>query len=101
LIPTNTLERYALDRADQRVDAVREAVTLTRAIRDKSKIEEFLREVAAKIGLDLEQVRAKSRRAKERASARPNQALPTASGGGTVSNFGAPEFNDEREVIKA
>src|SRR4029079_6833126 len=66
-----------------------------------SKIEEFLREVAAKVGLDLEQVRAEFRRAKEPASARPNQALPTAGGGGTVSNFGAPEFNDEREVLKA
>ena len=53
----NTLERYDLDRADQRVDAVREAVTLTRAIRDKSKVEEFLREVATKVGLDIDQVR--------------------------------------------
>jgi DNA primase len=95
----NTLERYDLDRADQRVDAVREAVTLTRAIRDKSKIEEFLREVAAKVGLDIEQVRAEFRRAKEPAPVRPNQAVPTA--GGTASNFGAPEFNDEREVLKA
>jgi DNA primase len=97
----NTLERYDLDRADQRVDAVREAVTLTRAIRDKSKIEEFLREVAAKVGLDLEQVRAEFRRAKEPASARTNQAVPTEGSGGRVSNFGAPEFNDEREVLKA
>ena len=97
----NTLERYDLDRADQRVDAVREAVTLTRAIRDKSKVEEFLREVAAKVGLDIEQVRAEFRRAKEPASARPNQAVPTAGDGGTVSNFGAPEFADEREVLKA
>jgi DNA primase len=97
----NTLERYDLDRADQRVDAVREAVTLTGAIRDKSKVEEFLREVAAKVGLDIEQVRAEFRRAKEPTSARPNQPAPTGGGGGAVSNFGAPEFNDEREVLKA
>ena len=100
----NTLERYDLDRADQRVDAVREAVTLTRAIRDKSKVEEFLREVATKVGLDIEQVRAEFGRAKEPKTARPNQTAPAAGGGGgggETANFGAPEFNDEREVLKA
>ena len=97
----NTLERYDLDRADQRVDAVREAVTLTRAIRDKSKIEEFLREVATKVGLDMEQVRGEYRRAKEPASTRPSQGAPAAAGGGAITNFGAAEFNDEREVLKA
>ncbi|HJR88539.1 MAG TPA: DNA primase [Aeromicrobium sp.] len=98
----NTLERYDLDRADQRVDAVREAVTLTRAIRDKSKVEEFLREVATKVGLDIEQVRGEFRRAKAPAAARPNQVAPTpASGDSSIANFGAVEFNDEREVLKA
>jgi DNA primase len=97
----NTLEQYDLDRADQRVDAVREAVTLTRAIRDKSKVEEFLREVAAKVGLDIEQVRAEFRRAKEPASARPTQAVQATDGGSAVASFGAQEFSDEREVLKA
>jgi len=99
----NTLERYDLDRADQRVDAVREAVTLTRAIRDKSKVEEFLREVATKVGLDIEQVRAEFRRAKAPTTARPNQAAaaPDTGEGGAIANFGAAEFSDEREVLKA
>jgi DNA primase len=97
----NTLKRYDLDRADQRVDAVREAVTLTRAIRDKSKVEEFLREVAAKVGLDIEQVRAEFRRAKEPAGARPNQAVQATEGGSAAASFGAQEFSDEREVLKA
>ncbi|HKY58628.1 MAG TPA: DNA primase [Aeromicrobium sp.] len=97
----NTLERYDLDRADQRIDAVREAVTLTRAIRDKSKVEEFLREVATKVGLDIEQVRGEHRRAKEPAAARPSQAAPAANGASAVANFGAAEFSDEREVLKA
>ena len=39
----NMLTRYDLERGDQRVDAVREAVTLATAIRDKSKIDELLR----------------------------------------------------------
>lgn len=100
----NTLERYDLDRADQRIDAVREAVTLTRAIRDKSKIEEFLREVATKVGLDLEQVRAEFRRAKapsQQAPTRPDQAPEQAAPSAAAANFGAPEFLDEREVLKA
>jgi len=97
----NTLERYDLDRSDQRIDAVREAVTLTRAIRDKSKVEEFLREVATKVGLDLEQVREEFRRAKEPAAARPNQAAPAGGGGASVANFGSPELSDEREALKA
>jgi DNA primase len=97
----NTLERYDLDRSDQRVDAVREALTLTRAIRDKSKIEEFLREVATKVGLDLEQVRDEHRRAKQPAASRPNEETQPTPGSSAAANFGAPEFSDEREVLKA
>jgi len=97
----NMLERYDLDRSDQRIDAVREALTLTRAIRDKSKIEEFLREVSTKIGLDLDDVRAEFRRAKEPSAPRPNQATPAPGGETAAANFGASEFKDEREVLKA
>ena len=97
----NTLERYDLDRSDQRVDAVREALTLTRAIRDKSKIEEFLREVATKVGLDLEQVRDEHRRAKQPAATRPAEETQPTPGSSAAANFGAPEFSDEREVLKA
>ena len=97
----NTLERYDLDRSDQRVDAVREALTLTRAIRDTSKIEEFLREVATKVGLDLEQVRDEHRRAKQPAVSRPTEETQPTPGSSAAANFGAPEFSDEREVLKA
>ena len=75
----NTLERYDLDRSDQRVDAVREAVTLTRAIRDKSKIEEFLREVATKVGLDIDQVRG-GVSSREGTRLRPSESSRTGSG---------------------
>ena len=60
----NTLARYDLDRGDQRVDAVRESVGLATAIRDKSKVEEFFREIATKVGVDIDQVRTEHRRHK-------------------------------------
>lgn len=96
----NTLANFDLDRGDQRVDAVREAVRLTKAIRDKSKIEEFLREIATKVGLEPDQVRAEYRRAKDstKGSVASEAVAPTPS---AVSNFGAPEFADERETLKA
>jgi DNA primase len=98
----NMLGKFDLDRGDQRVDAVREVVGLTSAIRDKSKVEEFLREVSAKVGLELEQVRAEYRRIKEPAKAAQAPAPgPGPEVASAVANFGAPEFADERETIKA
>ncbi|RYJ05789.1 MAG: DNA primase, partial [Actinomycetales bacterium] len=60
----NTLTKYDLDRGDQRIDAVRESVGLASAIRDKSKTEEFLREIATRVGVDVDQVREEHRRHK-------------------------------------
>jgi DNA primase len=102
----NTLTRYDLDRGDQRVDAVREAMSLTKAIRDKSKVEEFLREVATKVGLDLDQVRTEYRRFKEpaRTAQAPSPSVPAAPASGpssALANFGGPAFADERETLKA
>jgi DNA primase len=98
----NTLERYDLDRADQRIDAVREAVTLTRSIRDKAKIEEFFREVATKVGLEVEQVRGEFRRLKDAGSSRPApQPVQDGAAPSAMANFGGPEFVAEREVLKA
>jgi DNA primase len=109
----NTLSRFDLDRADQRVDAVREAVGLVTAIRDKSKVEEFFREIATKVGVDVDQVRAENRRRKAPAqpkapaqstavpapsvpSSPPEEATPE-----PQVSFGAPQFADEREALKA
>jgi DNA primase len=59
----NVLERYDLDRADGRVDAMREASRLVASIRDRSKVEAFARELAGMVGLDVEEVRAEVRNA--------------------------------------
>ena len=102
----NMLARYDLDRADQRVDAIREAVGLVTAIRDTSKVEGFLREIATRVGADVDQVRTEHRRSPAARGVRPGSAgepvapaTPPAQSA-TVS-FGAPQFADEREALKA
>ncbi|KQV76143.1 DNA primase [Aeromicrobium sp. Root344] len=102
----NMLGKYDLDRGDQRVDAVREAVSLASAIRDKSKVDELLREIAGRVGTDIEQVRAEHRRRTSAGPAKVAQpvtgepAAPAESPSQAVS-FGAPQFSDEREALKA
>ena len=103
----NLLERYDLDRADQRIDAVREAVGLTSAIRDRSKVEEFLREIASRVGVEVDVVRTELRRHKPAAAKAPNPAHgssgepePRAAAAPFVS-FGAPQYGPEREALKA
>jgi len=59
----NVVTKYDLDRADGRVDAVREAARLVSSIRDKSKVDAFAREIASMVGVDIEQARSEVRRA--------------------------------------
>ncbi|MBA4609804.1 DNA primase [Aeromicrobium sp. Marseille-Q0843] len=103
----NTLERYDLDRGDQRIDAVREAVRLASAVRDTSKVDEFLREIANRVGVDIDLVHSEHRKAagQKPAAARaprgpavpePPRPEPT-----VFASFGAPQFGDEREALKA
>jgi len=103
----NMLGKYDLDRGDQRVDAVREAVSLASSIRDKSKVDELLREIAGRVGTDIEQVRAEHRRRTTTAPAKVAQ--PVTGEAPAVApeppsqavSFGAPQFADEREALKA
>ena len=59
----NVASRYDLDRADGRIDALREAAQLVSSIRDRSKVEAFSRELAQMLGVDVEEARAEVRRA--------------------------------------
>ena len=59
----NVVSKFDLDRADGRVDAVREGARLVSSIRDRSKVEAFSRELAGMIGVDIEQAREEVRRA--------------------------------------
>jgi DNA primase len=67
---TNVVGKYDLDRADGRVDALREGARLVSSIRDRSKVDAFARELAGMVGLDVEEARAEVRRAANR---RPGQ----------------------------
>jgi DNA primase len=63
---SNVVQRYDLDRADGRVDALREAAKLVSAIRDRSKVDAFARELAGMVGVDVEEARTEVRRAVNR-----------------------------------
>ena len=63
---SNVVSRYDLDRADGRVDALREAAKLVSSIRDKSKVDAFARELAGMVGIDVDEARAEVRRAASR-----------------------------------
>ncbi len=103
---SNVIGRFDLDRADSRVDAVREAVKLVTSIRDKSKVEAFAREVAGMVGVDIDDVRAEVRRARGRHGGhRPAEsaALASAEGGAKRSDVPDPterRFSIERDVLK-
>ena len=81
--------KYDLDRADGRVDAVREAARLVSSIRDKSKVEAFARELAGMVGVDVEQARTEVRRAAGRA-ARPAPQPPAAAAAAAPRSAATP-----------
>lgn len=98
----NVLARYDLDRGDQRIDAVREAVGLTSSIRDKSKVEEFLREIATRSGVDVDQVRSEHRRAQGAAgSARAAGGSPARAVTSARENSSrAPDHNPDQGLVQ-
>ena len=63
---SNVVSRYDLDRADGRVDALREAARLVSSVRDRSKVEAFARELAGMVGVEIEEARSEVRRATRR-----------------------------------
>ena len=106
---SNVVGKYDLDRADGRVDAVREAARLVSSIRDKSKVDAFSRELAGMVGVDIEQARSEVRRAANRPQARPDQRSATrpaaqppgeAPPRGQLPDLRDPRFALERDVLK-
>ncbi len=96
----NVVGKYDLDRADGRVDALREGARLVSSIRDRSKVDAFARELAGMIGVDPDEARAEVRRAANR---RPRQeSAPTSSTPPPrpdVPSVGDPRFDGERETL--
>ncbi len=106
----NVIGRYDLDRADSRVDALREGAKLVASVRDKSKVDAFARELAGMVGVDMDQARAEVRRAaargpvpsgrqdRGRQQAQPEQAAPAPRS--AVPDLRDPRFGIERETLK-
>ncbi len=88
----NVVARYDLDRADGRIDALREAAKLVVSIRDRSKVDAFARELSGMVGVDVEQARAEVRRAAARGpqEERRRPGAAAGPGGGAGPGAGAP-----------
>ena len=105
----NVVSRYDLDRADGRIDALREAAKLVPRIRDRSKVDAFARELAGMVGVDVEEARAEVRRAARagpragpparprRCRGRPQAESPAAA---ALPDLRDPRFALERETLK-
>jgi DNA primase len=96
----NVVARYDLDRADGRIDAMRDASRLVTAIRDRSKVDAFARELAGMVGIDEYDVVREVRRAAGRGQ--PASA-PVATGPRAAAEL--PDARDprlalERETLK-
>ena len=76
----NILSRHDLDRADGRIDALRDAAGLVAGIRDKTKVESFSRELAHMVGVDVDEVRQEVRRAASRPAKAPEERRTTRAG---------------------
>jgi DNA primase len=106
----NVVSKYDLERADGRVDAVREAARLVSSIRDKSKVDAFAREIAGMVGVDIEQARSEVRRAASRPAttttprstpaSRDHAPTPAAQPEQPLPDLRDPRFALERETLK-
>ncbi len=100
----NVVSRYDLDRADGRIDALREAAKLVTAIRDRSKVDAFARELAGMLGVDPNDVQREVRRTANRAQANASAAqVPTSAA--DPARAALPDPRDprialERETLK-
>jgi DNA primase len=100
----NVIGRYDLDRADSRVDALREAARLVASVRDRSKVDAFARELAGLVGVDVEEARTEVRRAAARGArsdargaGQEEQARPARA---DLPDLRDPRFGIERETLK-
>ena len=91
----NVVQRYDLDRADGRVDAMREAAKLVTSIRDRSKVDAFARELAGMIGVEPADVQREVRRAAARGPVAASG--PRGHGGGAPPSRPAAELPDPRD----
>ena len=88
----NVVARYDLDRADGRVDALREGAQLVSSLRDQSKMDAFARDLAKLIGVDPDDARTEVRRQAGRGRSRTAEPQRrSAPQGGAGAPGGAPD----------
>jgi len=101
-VMSNVLKGYDLERADGRLGALREAAGLLGAIRDRSLVNQYLRELADMLGMDLEDVR---REAANRARRAPGNTPAQVGPRPSKADANWPDPNDpalrlERDTLK-
>jgi DNA primase len=103
----NILLRHDLDRADGRIDALRDAAGLVAGIRDKTKVDSFSRELAHMVGVDVDEVRSEVRRAASRPAKQPEDRRTTRAPAEqpepprpTLPSLSDSRFLIEREMLK-
>ncbi len=97
----NVVRRFDLDRADGRVDALREGAKLVTSIRDRSKVDAFARELAGMVGVDPADAQREVRRASGRGG--PAQETPAprpAAASGDLPDPRDPKLSMERATLK-
>lgn len=105
---SNVVGKFDLDRADGRVDALREGARLVASVRDRSKVDAFARELAGMVGADPDEARAEVKRAAARGNrpdphhrgapaSAPADARPSRP---DVPDLRDPRFGIERETLK-
>jgi DNA primase len=98
---TNVVAKYDLDRADGRIDALRESARLVSSIRDRSKVDAFAREIASMVGVDIDEARAEVRSSARRGSRNaPMVASESELSVRELPNLRDPRFRVERETLK-
>jgi DNA primase len=94
----NVVAKYDLDRADGRVDALREGARLVSSVRDRSKVDAFARELARMVGVDPRQALTEVRRsAGRRPTPQPTAPAAPQPAGPDPRD---PRFALERETLK-
>ena len=100
----NVVSQFDLDRADGRVDALREAAKLEASIRDRSKVEAFARELAGMVGVEVDQARAEVRRAASSGRGQAQSSAPASAAASSPAEAmpdpREPRFSLERETLK-
>ncbi|MBB1510078.1 DNA primase [Tessaracoccus sp. MC1756] len=104
-VMNNIAKSYDLDRADGRLAAAREGAELVSAIRDQSLVNQYLRELAGVLGMDVDDVRREAGRFGRRNAGAPVEPPPPPAPEERAAEPGWPNPNDphlrlERDSLK-